>query len=203
MNKENTIIYLRMLGEELQKQGVTGEMLVIDDLIVLLDIRQPRIQRDTRAYFAGDDSAIQIPKDIAAYFDSHGIKIREAISTIANCEGLPQDWWKHGIEALFSTTMPKTWIEYPGIRVYVPVLQYALAMCVATANGTQDIVVIRRLAEKLGIATPREMQSYVVKYITEELFTSDMQLTINTCFPETGRPVGRKRKGKIASSTDA
>ncbi len=203
MNKEDIIIYLRMLGEELQKQDVTGEILVIDDMIVLLDIRRPRIYRDTRAYFAGDDSAIQIPKDIDAYFGSHGVKAREAISIIANREGLPHDWWMYVIDPLFYISLSKTWIEYPGIRVYVPVLQYALAMCVATANNPQDTTVIKRLADKLRITTPREMQSYVVEYITEELFTSDMQLTINACFQKTRRPVGRRRKEKVNDSTDA
>lgn len=203
MNKEDTVIYLRMLGEELQKQGVTGELLVIDDLVVLLDIRQPRIHRDTHAYFAGDDSAIQIPKDINAFFGSHGAKTREAISTIANREGLPYDWWKYAIEALFYTSLPKEWIEYPGIRVYVPVLQYALAMCVATANVPQDIDMIKLLAKKLCITTPRAMHSYVVEYISEELFTTDMQLTIKACFQRTKRPVGRSKEEKVSYNTNS
>ena len=43
MNNEDNERYLQLLGQELQKQNITGEILISGDVIVLLDIRQPNI----------------------------------------------------------------------------------------------------------------------------------------------------------------
>jgi hypothetical protein len=51
MTREDAEKYLRLLGQALQKKGVTGEILVGSGLTVLLDIKKPEIS-DVDAYFS-------------------------------------------------------------------------------------------------------------------------------------------------------
>ena len=79
MTEEDAEKYLRLLGQELQKQGITGEILVHDDIKVLLCIRKPEIRRDIDAYLAGDAAAISIPHDIDAYFGGQSKVLRDTM----------------------------------------------------------------------------------------------------------------------------
>ncbi len=64
MNKEDAEKYLRLLGQELQKQGTTGEILVHDDIYVLIDIQIPEIV-DANAYLTNEGDTLEA---IDAYF---------------------------------------------------------------------------------------------------------------------------------------
>ena len=76
MNKEDIEKYLRMLGEELQKRQVTGEILLVGGAVMLLEVGNREITKDIDAYFD--------PKQATA--------IRDAATVIAKREGLPGDW---------------------------------------------------------------------------------------------------------------
>lgn len=178
MGRDEYKKYLRMLGEELQKQEVTGEILVADDVVVILDVRQPKVQRDIEAYLAGDDNAISIPRDIDAYFGGHGMTTRQAITSLADREKLPLSWFDDALKELFSKAASEEWLEYPGLRIYIPVLEHSLAMLVATSDGLQNIDGIKKLANRLHITTTRALQACVVKYISRKLLTPAMSLVI-------------------------
>lgn len=171
-----------MLGDELQKQGVTGEILVTDDVVVILDIREPKIRKDIEAYLAGDKDAISIPTDIDAYFGGHGATTRQAIITITERENLSVNWFDDALRELFLTSASEKWLERPGLRIFVPVVEHALAMLVATADRTRDIEDIRKLVSRLNITTTRALEASVIRYITRQLLTSDMRLTIREAF---------------------
>ncbi len=57
MNKEEIKKYLRMLGEELQKRQVTGEILLVGDAVMLLEIGNREITKDIDAYFEPKNAA--------------------------------------------------------------------------------------------------------------------------------------------------
>lgn len=193
MDREEYKKYLHMLADELQKQGVTGEILVTDDVTVILDIREPEIRRDINAYLAGDKDAIYIPTEIDAYFGGHGAATRLAITMITERENLPVDWFDNALRALFLASSGEAWLERPGLRIFVPVLEHALAMLVATADRTRDIEDIRTLASKLNITTTRALQASVVRYITKQLLTPDMRLTIReACKKDRKRTRGKE-----------
>ncbi len=185
MNEEESRKYLQMLGQKLQKKHITGEILIIDEIVILLDIRKPAIHRDFKTYLAGDDTGIKIPSGINYYFRGHGSAMHRAIVHIAVRESLPETWIYEALEELFhSQSGPHgNWIEYPGVRAYIPLPEYALAIKVATAHSPQDLEDIRSLAKKLHISTPREMISSVTKYISKQLLTPAMKLAIRKSLP--------------------
>ncbi len=86
MNKEDIEKYLRMLGQELQKKQVIGEVLLVGGAVMLLEVGNREVTKDIDAYFE--------PK--------YSVAIREAVITIAQREGLPVDWLNDGVKD-FST----------------------------------------------------------------------------------------------------
>jgi hypothetical protein len=81
-----------LLGQELQQKQVTGQILLADGVVMVLDVRKPEGRKDIKAYLQGDKSAIDIPKSIDAYFGGKGAAVRDAAVLIAQQEGLPRDW---------------------------------------------------------------------------------------------------------------
>ena len=182
MDREDYKKYLQKLGYELQQQQVTGEILVCDNMLMLLEIRQPKIRRDIDAYLAGDDSAIHIPKDIASYFSYDCTTIQETILHIASSQGLASDWLTDALKTLFFTDAPlEKWLEYPGLRIYLASPDYMLAMKVASGSPEQseDIKVLLR---KLRTTQPQDVFALVSKYLPAELLTPVMQSLIEQAF---------------------
>ena len=181
---EDTEHHLQMLGQELQNRQVTGEILVTDKVVLLLDVRNPEEHRDIEAYLRGDETAIEGRKDLAAYFRTDGVAIREAVIDIAEREGLPKEWLNDALRQLFFT--PSThvkWLEYPGLCAYLAQPDYILAMKIATgcSHGTKDI---RRLTEKLHILNAQSLYSIIIKYIPEQLLTPEMRSLVEQTFEE-------------------
>jgi hypothetical protein len=182
MEREDYKKYLRMLGYELQQQQVTGEILICDNMLMLLEIRQPKIRRDIGAYLAGDDSAIHIPKDIASYFSYDCTTIRETILHIACSQGVASDWLTDALKTLFfPDASSEKWLEYPGLRIYLASPEYMLAMKTASGSPEQSEN-IKVLLRKLHIAQPQDAFALVSKYIPTELMTPTMQSLIEQAF---------------------
>ena len=157
MNRIDCEHHLQQLGQELQQQGITGEILISGNIIVLLDIHQPKIRRDLDAYLAGDDTALTFPSTIEDYFAGHGSTLHKAAQAIAQRESLPDTWLYEALHTLFQTLpVEKEWRDYPGLRIYIALPQQALAMRVATADihNQQHIEDIARLAEQLHHYAP-------------------------------------------------
>lgn len=187
VNRDDIKKYLHILGQELQKQQVLGQILLVDGVLVLLDVRKPKMRRDIGAYLKGDKTAIDIPKDINAHFGGEGAAIREAALTIAEREGLPDGWLNDALKELFFTQpVREKWLEFPGLRIFLAPTDYVLAMKVAATNSPQEGEDIRLLAEKLGIAKTQDMLAHVTTYIPKELLTPEMWLRMKQCFDQEG-----------------
>ena len=168
-----------MLSQELQQKQITGQILLADRIVMLLDVRKPQGRKDIKAYLQGDKSAIDIPKSIDAYFGSRGAAVRDAAQAIAQQEDLPDDWLQDAlVDFFFTQPGNEQWLEYPGLRVFLASLAYVLAMKVAAAGNQQDIEDIKTLAAKLGITNAQEMLTCVTKYIPEQLLTQEMRLRV-------------------------
>ncbi len=175
MDREEIKRYLQMLGQELQKKEVIGQILLAEGVVMLLDVKKPKIRRDIDAYLAGDKSAIDIPKSIDAHFGGDGAAIREAALDIAEREGLSDDWLNDVLKEFFFTQPSREkWLEYPGLRVYLAPAAYVLAMKVA-AGGPQDMEDIKTLATKLGVSNTRGILALIGRYIPKELLTPEMR----------------------------
>ncbi len=178
MTREDAEKYLRLLGQELQKQGVTGEILVHDDITVLLDIKKPEIT-DVEAYLANDAEELE---NIDAYFGTRGVVLRQSIGNIAIHEDLPSDWLSLALDVVI-LKQPEGWVEYPGIRIYPPPLDYLFAIEIAVFDDLQNKKEdIKKLAKKLEILDAKKALMVVKKYIPNRLLTSKMRLTIEQYF---------------------
>ncbi len=188
MNREDAKKHLRMLGQELQKKEITGEILVGDGVVVLLDIGEPpHVDVDVyMAYLKGEipePESVKQRKYISGYFHGGGTAVLEAVASIASCENLPGDWLNQALKELFYTQPPHAkWLEYPGLRVYIPPPRYMLAMKVAISGCPQDIEDIKTLVEKLPISNAQEMFAIITKYIPEELLTTRMRSLVEQLF---------------------
>ncbi len=157
--------YLKILGEELEKKGCTGEILLAGGAIMLLVIKN----RDTT-------------KDIDAYFSVASSEIREAATKIARDHGLREDWLNDGVKGFFYGTPPQSlWAEYPGLRVYLTDPEYIFAMKVA-AGRVEDVPDIQALVKFLELKSPEQCLNIVQKYIPTHLLTAKMQYLIDDLF---------------------
>ena len=158
--------YLRLLGEELRRRGVTGEVLLVGGAVMLLVIGSRRTTRDIDAYFGGNAGVI-----------------REAARVVAEREGLPPDWINDGVKGFIYSQPPQTtWLEHPGLRVFVANPDYVLAMK-AVAGRPEDIQDILDLASYLKLSRAEDVLALVRKYVPPQVTTPRTQYLIESLFP--------------------
>jgi hypothetical protein len=75
---------LRLLGAELERRGLTGEIVLVGGAVMLLIIGNR-----------------QTTKDIDAYFATEAPAIRDAAATIARREGLSPNWLNDAVKGFF------------------------------------------------------------------------------------------------------
>ncbi len=166
MNKEDIEKYLRMLGQELQQRNITGEILLAGGAVMLLKVQNREVTKDIDAYFNPGQANV----------------IREAARIIADREGLPHDWINDGVKGFFYVQPPtERWAEYPGLRIYIPSLDYLFAMKVV-AGRPQDIEDIKVLAHELKLSNTHEALTLVKKYVPEQLLVPRMEYMIDEIF---------------------
>ncbi len=176
--------YLQMLGQELQKKQITGEILIADDIIMLLDIKKPEeSDRDAyMAYLRGENPTFERHEGIHDYFGGHETIIGQAITYIGTREGLAENWLDAALKAIFSSSLShQKWLEYLGLRIYLAPVDYMLAMKVATSYP-QDTEDVKILAEKLHISNAQEMLAVITRYIPEQLLTPEMHVLVEQSF---------------------
>ena len=75
MNREEIKRHLQMLGQELQKKEVTGQILLAEGVVMLLDVKKPEESKDINAYLAylkGEGPPVERRKDIDVRFGKRG-----------------------------------------------------------------------------------------------------------------------------------
>ena len=165
MNKDDIQKYLRMLGDELLKRNVTGEILLVGGAVMLLEVGNR-----------------EITKDIDAYFEGNAAIIRDAIIVVAEREGLSDDWLNDAVKSFFYTRVPnRKWAEYPGLRVYMPPLDYLLVMKVI-AGRPQDVDDAKALIEKLHLSNAQEVFALIEKYTKKERVEPRTQYIVEELF---------------------
>lgn len=166
VNKEDIEKYLRMLGQELLQNNVTGEILLVGGAVMLLKVQNREVTKDIDAYFNPEQAN----------------EIREAAKIVANREGLPQDWINDGVKGFFYAQPPtERWAEYPGLRIFIPSLDYLFSMKVV-AGRPQDIEDIQALARELNLANTHEALTLVKKYVPEQLLVPRIEYMIDEIF---------------------
>lgn len=182
MSPEDSEKYLKMLGTELQRRHISGEILLADNEVLLLDVKQPEEHSNIDAYLEEDEAALDLPVGLEAYFGRNAAVIRETICSLAKQEGLSENWLEVALQSLFSPEATQAqWMEYPGLRIYHSSMNYLLTMKIVTGyqEGMNEI---RNLANKLHIASTHDLLMVVTAYIPEQLLTPEIYLFIERLF---------------------
>ena len=165
MDSDEIKRYLQLVGDELQRRNVTGEIVMAGGAVMLLVIRNR-----------------QTTKDIDAYFATNAQEIRDAAQVVAQREHLPDDWLNDGFKGFIYTSPPTTlWLEYPGLRVYYANPDYVLAMK-AVAGRAEDIGDIQALAAHLHLSSAQDVLAIVTRYIPPQYLKVDTQYLIQSLF---------------------
>ena len=167
MDKNDIERYLQMIGEELAAKGQKGKILLVGGAVMVLIVGNRNSTRD-----------------IDGSFEDGAQAIREAVSHIASREGLPADWLNDGAKGFLYSEPPVTlWRDYPGLEVYLPSLDYLLAMKIV-AGRDQDIEDARALIQRLGFSQAQEVLDILEKYIPVQRLTPRVQYTVEDLFVE-------------------
>ena len=97
-------------------------------------------------------------------------------------ENLPPDWINDGAKGFLYSTPPVTlWNSYPGLDVYIPALEYMLAMKIV-AGRPQDIEDAQELIRYLNLLEPQAVVDILKRYIPKKYLTVRMQYMIDDWF---------------------
>jgi len=168
VNKEDIEKYLRMVGLELEKQGLTFEILLLGGAVMLIEVGN----RDST-------------EDIDTYFLPDFVAISKAAAVVAEREDLPDSWLSSaaaGFTYIFTKQPPmKLWRKFPGLHVYTASLDYVFVMKIM-ASRFKDVADITALAQKLGISNQEDTLTLMREYIPQEHLTSDIMDQIRLRF---------------------
>jgi hypothetical protein len=157
--------YFQKLGEILKQQDITGEILLTERTMLLLDIHHREVSKDVYVYFGPGEA------------------LREGARLIAEQEGLPPYWLKQTIESCFLGRTPSDGATYPGLHIYVAPLGYVLTMSLLFGNQMDvNDEVVHDLAKQLGLSTAAEMFSLLNAYLPEQAIPSRVQGKIEHMF---------------------
>jgi Nucleotidyltransferase of unknown function (DUF6036) len=136
VNKDDIERYLQLLGQELQTRNTVGTILLLGGAVMLLEVGNRATTQDIDAFIEGNNTPL----------------IRQAIAAVAQREDLAQDWLNDAAKGfLYSQPITVLWRRYPGLNVYIPSLDYILAMKVV-AGRPRDIEDAKALIQKLHIS---------------------------------------------------
>ncbi len=160
MNKQDIEKYLRMVGLELEKQGITSEMLLLGGAVMLIEVGNRGTTDDIDTYFLPDFTPVA-----------------KAAAIVAEREGLDDSWLNSAAAGFtyFFTRQPemKLWKEFPGLRVYTASLEYIFATKIM-AGRFKDEEDIIALIEKLGVTNREDVVALLARYVPEESISEDL-----------------------------
>ena len=166
MNKDDIERYLQLLGQELQARNTVGTILLLGGAVMLLEVGNRATTQDIDASIEGSNAPL----------------IRQAIVVVAQREGLARDWLNDAAKGfLYSQPITVLWRHYPGLNVYIPSLDYILAMKVV-AGRPRDIEDAKALIQKLHISDEHALLSIITKYVPQERIDVRVQYLVADFF---------------------
>jgi len=168
MTKEQIFDSLRQLGEELDAQGLCGEMLLTGGAAMCL-------VHDAR----------DMTKDVDALYEPKP-EINQIAAKIAERNGLPADWLNDGVKGFLTPTAAKEdFIALKGLRIQTVSTEYLLAMKLMSSRyGGRDSEDIRFLFRKLGITTFEQASKIVTTYYDVNTILPRVKYVIDSILEE-------------------
>lgn len=115
-------------------------------------------------------------QDIEKYLRMLGRELLQHQITLAS------DWINDAVKGFFYAQPPtEQWAEFPGLRVFIPSLDYLLVMKVV-AGRPQDIEDIKAIAHELHLTNPQAALNMVKQYVPEQLLVPRIEYMIDEIF---------------------
>lgn len=144
---------LRLLSEELVERKAEGELYLVGGAVMCLVLNAREATRDLDGFFK--------PTKL----------VREAAARVAAKAGIPGDWLNDAVKGFLSARGEyQPFLELPGLRVFVALPEYLLAMkCAAMRLGEEfhDLEDVRFLLRYLDLSSAEEAMSIVTRYFDE------------------------------------
>ena len=175
LTRETILRALHSLSDELGKRGVTGELCLFGGTVMVLAF-----------------TARLTTKDVDALFQPSQL-IRELAQSIAGDLHLPTNWLNDGVKGFIShrhETTAGTLVQFPHLRITMPVPEYLLAMksmasrIGGTANEPSDVGDIIFLIRHLQIQSAAEVLELVLRYYPANQMPVKTQYLIEGLFEE-------------------
>ncbi len=175
LNREEILRSLKMMSDELGKQGIMGELCLFGGTLMVLAFTARLTTKDVDAIFQPAQT------------------IRKLASRIADEQSLPADWLNDGVKGFLSSrheTTTGNLPQFPFLRLTMPVPEYLLAMkCMAarisgTSGESSDVSDIRFLINHLALKSANEVLDLVVHYYPANRFSVKTQHLIEGLFEE-------------------
>jgi len=175
LSREAIVKALQSLSDELERQGVIGEICLCGGAVMVLA-------------FAARVST----KDVDAIFQPAQL-VRQLARRIAEEQGLPATWLNDGVKAFVSArheTMVGQLPQFAHLRLTMPVPEYLLAMkCMAARIGStggeqSDIPDIVFLVRHLGLKTAKHVLDVVAQYYPANRIAVKTQYLVEGLFEE-------------------
>jgi hypothetical protein len=167
MQRAEILDLLHLLADRLARQGLQGEMYVVEGAAIALAFDERRSTRDIDAVFE--------PKRA----------IYDAAAEIANERGLPEGWLNDAVKGFLSRPdeAATAVLELPGLRVATASPRILLAMKVLAHRPGEDEADVQLLAGQLGLTASSDVLAVAAevygdrldpaaRFFVEELFAS-------------------------------
>lgn len=142
-----------LLNEELEREGIEGEVYRVGGAVMCLALEARASTRDVDAFFRPSGA------------------IRAAAARVAARAGGPDDWLNDAVKGYLGTRGEyDPWLELSHLRVFVARPEYLLAMkCASMRLGEEfhDLDDVRYLLRYLNVAAPEEALEIVTRYFSE------------------------------------
>jgi hypothetical protein len=156
---------LCLLNEQLQKNGITGEICIVGGAAMILAFGSRESTRDI-------DALVMAPASV-----------RTAAAQVAETNGLSPNWLNDGAKGFSSgvSTEVREILKFSHLRVVTPPAEYILAMkCLAARVGLDehDKEDTKFLVKHIGLRSPNAVLGIVEKYYPKERIPAKTQYFI-------------------------
>ena len=166
--KENIINNLKKLGEELEKRGLEGEIILTGGASMCLV-----------------HSARDMTQDVDALYEPKA-EINEIVKKIARENNLPLDWLNDSVKGFVNEKIETMdFAQFGALKITSVTPEYLLAMKLMSARTTgQDYNDIKYLLRKLNVRTVSEAHAVVEKFFPIKLILPKTMYVIEQALDE-------------------
>lgn len=177
MNGKQIEKNLALLSQKMKELGITGDFLMLGGAVMVTQVKNRSSTRDVDIVVATNDPLLYRT-------------IKHAISLVAQEHSLPDEWLNDDVTVIIDQIghprKPIVWRRFDNLTVYVPELEYILALKLF-AGRAQDDRDIQALAKKLQLDKHDAAWQVVRSYIPPmqlAIRIKDTEHAINRCFTQ-------------------